>query len=91
MVMKVPFLGGFYPKKNVSIFPTQKKKKKIDRIFGRPSGRNFGHPLDRKHIFFKGGLKTPDIPFNAMLDHQRLVEHCFDFDNHNLHNYVFFL
>ena len=27
------------------------------RFCGRPTGHNFGHPLDRKQTFFKGGLK----------------------------------
>ena len=30
--------------------------KRFSNLIGRPGGRHFGHPLDRKHTFFKGGL-----------------------------------
>ena len=39
----------------ISVIFSQKKKKK-KKIGGRPSGHYFGHPLDRKQTFFKGGL-----------------------------------
>ena len=32
------------------------EKMGVKKICGRPTGHNFNHPLDRKHIFFKGGL-----------------------------------
>ena len=43
----------------ISSFSYQKKKKRGGgggRFCGRPAGHNFGHPLDRKQTFFKGGL-----------------------------------
>ena len=42
------------PKKNISSFSYKKKKKekKRERFGGRPTGHNFGHPLDRKQFFF---------------------------------------
>ena len=64
------FFLNFGRKKNVGqnfiIFflppPPPKKKKKTTgkkrRFCGRPTGHNFSHLLDRKHIFFKGGPST---------------------------------
>ena len=51
---------------NFSSFLTPKKRKERGkkRICGRPSGHNFGHPLDRKHFFFKGGLSSVDLKVN---------------------------
>ena len=47
------------PKKimvKISLFSYQKKKKGKKEFCDRPTGHNFGHPLDRKQTFFKGGL-----------------------------------
>ena len=34
-------------------------------ICGRPSGHNFGRPLDRKQTFFKGGLTSHCVDFTG--------------------------
>ena len=38
----------------IILLPKKKTEKKD--FCGRPTGHNFGHPLHRKHTFFKGGL-----------------------------------
>ena len=43
-----PFLQG---NKIVIFFLTKKMRK---RFYGHPTGHNFGHTLDMKHIFLKG-------------------------------------
>ena len=44
------FLNYFY------ILPTKKKRR--GKNCGRLNGHNFGHPLDRKPLFFKSGLSV---------------------------------
>ena len=39
-----------------SLFSYNKKELKEKKIWGRPTGHNFGHRLDGKKTFFKGGL-----------------------------------
>ena len=54
-------------KKRSKIFSFSLTKKKLEekkeRNCGRPSSHNFGHPLDRKQTFFKGGLSIPGALF----------------------------
>ena len=64
-----------YFSKNVSTFLTKKKKGKKRSNCCRPSGLNFGHPLDSKQTFFKGGLRiciysTRGIVFDRYFDEQ---------------------
>ena len=42
------FANSFFFVKNFNIFLKKKEKKNC----GRPTGHNFGHPLDRKQTFF---------------------------------------
>ena len=50
----LPFFAIFCCCKQIIIFLPKKKEKK--KSLGCPTGHNFGHPLDSKHTFFKGGL-----------------------------------
>ena len=43
---------------NFIIFLPKKKKGNKKLILRPPPGHNFGHPLDRKQTFFKGGLSV---------------------------------
>ena len=60
------FFFSFLQKKLVFFFPkmenTKKKNVKKKKNCGHPTGHNFGHPLDRKHTFFYGQPKGPDLP-----------------------------
>ena len=55
------FFLSFFSFKIVGTLLTKKKRekdKKKKKVFClRPSGHNFGHPLDRKQTSFKGGPK----------------------------------
>ena len=61
----------------------KKKKKKKDNIFlplkknvnekcGRPTGHNFGHPLDRKQNFFYEQTKGHDTSSNSTVESGRV-------------------
>ena len=47
-----------------SLFSCQKKTEK-KQFCGRPTGHNFSHPLDRKHIFLKGGLRWERVVWSG--------------------------
>ena len=47
------FLHHFYTEKKIF------KKKR--RFCGLPTGHNYGHPVDRKQTFFKGGLMPTHV------------------------------
>ena len=51
---------SFLQKEKWTIFSYQKKKNvgKKRKKCSRPTGHNFGHPLDRKHTFFYGQPKA---------------------------------
>ena len=60
----------FFGLKNFNIFSPNNNNKK--RYCGRPTGHNFGHPLDRKQTFFKGGLMyAQDV--NSQLSISRIL------------------
>ena len=61
-------------KKKMDIFSYQRKKKwKKEKNCGRPSGHNFGHPLDRNQTFFYGQPHYMQTFFN-ILDNIHLTE-----------------
>ena len=50
------FFFFFFFTKNGQYFPTKQKKMWRKKNCGRPTGHNYGHPLDRKHTFFVDSL-----------------------------------
>ena len=60
------FFFFFFPKKRFFFkkFQSFLKKWGKKKNYGRPTGHNFGHPLDRKQTFFKGGLALKVMQLN---------------------------